>query len=427
MGPWGVCARNASKLQFKKFTRNVAQGLSAIGAGGAQIGISSSTLKGNTGLLGGALYVSNASRVTIQGSRFEGNTATFGGAILATGQARVDILSGEQYRSARASIRASAVQPIPSTLVEQLFAGMPRTTFLNNAAGTGGGDICVWEKAALHISAALLVGGKAKKSGSIQLDDMSTCTISHTSIQQGPAVEGGCLKLTGSSFMRISNSKVSGCRAQDVRGGIQTDKTAWLVLINSTVSSNIAGYEGRDKFSSYGGGISVNGQSRVELQGATISNNNASYEGGGLCVWDEASSIVSGPVKPRVVNNTADTVGGGLRLKTSNFSPTQVGDLVSAKDNSALDGDMSPYNIDVQATRITVVDDGGADRVIASDSKYMMLVVTLNVSGTHGLPSADRISYSHEDQPCLFPPETTTEGKLRKLHLGFKYGLGSPP
>lgn len=174
---------------------------------------------------------------------------------------------------------------------------MRRTTFLNNAAGIGGGDICVWEKAAVHISAALLVGGKAKKGGSIQLDDRSTCNISDTSIQQGHAVDnrgdGGCLQLTGNSSMRLSNSNVSGCRAQGVGGGIQTDKTAWLVLINSTVSSNIAGCEGRDKFSSYGGGISVNGQSRVELQGATISNNNASYEGGGLCVWHEASLVVS--------------------------------------------------------------------------------------------------------------------------------------
>lgn len=85
---------------------------------------------------------------------------------------------------------------------------------------------------------------------------------------------------------------------------------------------------------------------------------------------------------------------------------------------------MSRYNIDVAGTHIAVVDDGGAERVIASDSKDMMLVVTLNVSGAHGLPSSDHISYSHGDQPCLFPPESTTEGRLRKLRLGFKYPPG---
>lgn len=74
------------------------------------------------------------------------------------------------------------------------------------------------------------------------------------------------MHLIGNSSMRISNSNVSRCRAQVIGGGIQMHNNAWLVLINSTVSSNIAGYEGRDTFSGkFGGGISASGQSRVEL------------------------------------------------------------------------------------------------------------------------------------------------------------------
>lgn len=116
-------------MQSNNFTQNVAQGLSAIGVGGGWVAILGSTFKANTGSRGGALYVSNASRVTIQGSGFEGNNATFGGAILATGQARVDILPGGQQGSARASVRASAVHTEHNCCwpVAQLLAGMPGT------------------------------------------------------------------------------------------------------------------------------------------------------------------------------------------------------------------------------------------------------------------------------------------------------------
>jgi hypothetical protein len=71
-----------------------------------------------------------------------------------------------------------------------------------------------------------------------------------------------------------------------------------------------------------------------------------------------------------------------------------------------------------------VVDDGGADNVNASDSKDTMLVLTLDASGPHGWPSDEAIGYTvykgaarHRD---YVKANTTTEGNLRKLQVGFK-------
>jgi parallel beta-helix repeat protein len=247
----------------------------------------------------------------------------------------------------------------------------------------------------------------------------------NTTLQGAQAtVNGGGVVLLDRATLCMSNSMVSECKANEDGGGLHLAGSSELVLQNSTVKGNEAGpvKEPRRTGMLSGGGISAGTRSRVVLQGATILNNKALMEGGGLSLYGNATLAVLGPT--RVTNNTAYTVGGGLQLSSPNFSPTVMTDLVMVRDNSA------PYAADVSvlATSLKLVDDGGADSVAAPESMEALLVVTLNVSGTQGLPSEDLVSYAlytdAKEYLGSFSVNTSTEGKLRKLPVRFKYPPG---
>jgi hypothetical protein len=208
-----------------------------------------------------------------------------------------------------------------------------------------------------------------------------------------------------------------------------------MVLVNSTLSSNLAGYDsymgslgGAARTPGFGGGIAANSSNAsVELQGATMHNNTAATQGGGLWLSGGSKLVVSGPVKTHVFNNKAGTLGGGLRLNTSNFTPSQLTDKLQANNNYARSGDR---DISVVALRVDVLEIDGADRVVASDDGEATLAMTFNVSGPHGWPSDDRIYYSLSNvdvmQPVVtfVPVNTTADGDLRKLRLGFRQPPG---
>jgi hypothetical protein len=80
---------------------------------------------------------------------------------------------------------------------------------------------------------------------------------------------------------------------------------------------------------------------------------------------------------------------------------------------------------------ITVVDDGGADSVISSDTSETMLVLKLNVSGPYGVPSEDpigcslfRASNGAQQRSFNIVNITTTKDNFRLLQVGFKLPPG---
>jgi predicted outer membrane repeat protein len=476
----GALAEDASVLvQSSNFTNNMAQtkpGSAAAAIGSGRIAVLDSIFTGNNATRGGAVFVDDTAQAVIRGSRFEANNATWGGAIYATEQATVDIMPGEQPESAvdiiicrhRNSLAlAATAKRVPqhpaanqSSCVEQqplghrsqpyttpdrvqcstmlskrqhpnpcchLPAGLQRTMFMKNTA-TGGGDVFAGENAVVRISGALLANGKAAAGGgSIQLETNSTMIVVNTTVQGALALEhGGCARLWHNTTLRISNSELSGCKAARHGGGMRLTETARVVLVNTTIKFNTAGWARNGSATGSGGGLSAQDASRVELQGSTIRSNTATREAGGLGLYKSATLVVLGPMQTHVFNNTAKTVGGGLQLFSDNFSPTQLTDLLLAGYNSA----PNSANMAVGSRRITVVDDGGADNVIASDSREAVLVVTLNVSGPHGWPSEDRIGYSlytEANEHLGYSPGNTEyddNSKLRKLPVRFKHPPG---
>lgn len=284
-------------------------------------------------------------------------------------------------------VTASDVQ---STLLQ---TGTQRTVFLDNAATKSAGDILAIDKAAVHISGALLAGAKAGSGGgSIQLESESIMRIVNTSIQGARAwLFGGCACVTDNATLWVTNSEPcqAAGQAQTVVVYIIADitHTARLALTNSTISQNTAGWgTARDHGSVSGGGIAAKNASTIQLAGVAIHSNTAFREGGGVGVYENASLVV-GRTKTHVYHNKAGTLGGGLRLLSANFDPAQLTGLVMVYSNSA----HYSGNIVISATSTTVVDRGGADSVIASDSKDTTLVLTLSVSGPHGWPSEEFI------------------------------------
>jgi hypothetical protein len=100
-------------------------------------------------------------------------------------------------------VTASDVQSTP------LQTGTQRTVFLNNAATKSAGEILTIDKAAVHISGALLAGAKAGSGGgSIQLESKSIMRIVNTSIQgAGAWLFGGCACVTDNATLWVTNSE----------------------------------------------------------------------------------------------------------------------------------------------------------------------------------------------------------------------------
>lgn len=230
-----------------------------------------------------------------------------------------------------------------------MLAGALGTVFLNNTDAIDAGDITAIDTAAVHISGASLAGGKAVwDGGSLHLNANNLMTIVDTTIQEAWAQgEGGCVMVTGNTTLRVSNPKVSGCRAGQHGGGIRLVRTAQLDLVNSSVTSNVAGLAnstvtstaaglaGNVTASAFGGGIAAKDASRVQLQGAIIQGNTASLAAGGLALSGTSTLVVTGPDQTLVVNNTAGELGGGVRLLSPNFSPSLVSSLLLVNNSSA--------------------------------------------------------------------------------------------
>jgi hypothetical protein len=152
--------------------------------------------------------------------------------------------------------------------------------------------------------------------------------------------------------MTVIDSKIMGCSAVKNAGGIWAGQDCTLVLDNARVSGNTA---------VEGGGLYLTGDATLQLLGTSyFQRNNASY------------------------------IGGGLRLLSSGFKPTELPSHVQSERNYAYRG-FDP-DVSVAAKAIEVVDTGNADNYIPSANGGGGLHFTLNVSGPNGLPSDDEVT-----------------------------------
>jgi CSLREA domain-containing protein len=167
------------------------------------------------------------------------------------------------------------------------------STFSGNTATTDGGAI--WTSAVtLVVSSSTLTGNEA------QTDD------------------GGGIAADDDGTLSLTNSTVSGNRADDLGGGLYTDGAA--TIVGSTISGNEAGDSG--------GGIQAITDSPVELTNSSLSGNRAVEDGGGIRL-DSGGGVTFTTLNATISANVAesDGAGAGFGGGISNGDATNVSNL----------------------------------------------------------------------------------------------------
>lgn len=285
------------------------------------------------------------------------------------------------------------------------------------------------DEAALNVTASTLTGGTAYAGGSMCASGNSTMSVVESFVTGARAAEssGGCVYADKTAMLRLVNTVVSGCSTPMGGGGVSVREQATLELIKSTVSNNTAGKRGTidTETNVHGGGVALWHSASMLLEGSELSGNYAHYGAGGLYLEDNTTVTFQGDTPTVVRNNTAKTVGGGIRLASASITQDDLSRFIRVKGNHA---PKSP-DISVVAKSIEVIW-SNADNLVASDSRDGFLQVTLNVTGPNGMPSSDDLTYSLYDSnnASLFDQTVSTGGaELKELAISLKRPPGGWP
>ncbi len=195
-------------------------------------------------------------------------------------------------------------------------------------------------------------------SNDVTLDGVTIQNIGSVSTSNGGVVHATAGNLT-----------LTNCKAQNNGvSGIYADGCDNLVITDSTFSGNNA---------SNGGGIFIrNHKGNICIKGNIVSNNTVNSDGGGIYIFESASSAASGDfaVTDNVISgNTAGRDGGGIYFRTEYYvtASDSVGDfdlsgntITQNKANSGYGGGIELL-VDVEG-RAVVIKSG----IIAKNSAY---------------------------------------------------------
>lgn len=227
------------------------------------------------------------------------------------------------------------------------------------------------------------MGGWATGGGSIFLQGNGTLAMTSSSIIGGHSsmTMGGCLALKDTSRVTLLNCTLSGCTTASDGAGAAAWGTAVLVLNRTNVHNNVlisrSGYIGE------GAGVIAGDSSTVVLEDAVFTNNHASYAGG-LSLRETAALRLRGV--SIFTNNSAEIMGGGLRLTSDAYDPEDLRARVHATKNAA---GKSGADVSLEARNLEIVNRGNLGSFWGSTKSSEALRFTLNVSSAHGLSSDD--------------------------------------
>ena len=165
------------------------------------------------------------------------------------------------------------------------------------------------------------------------------CVISGSSSEFGPPWEGGGIYNAGE--MTIINSTVSKNRSGHLQGGgIYNGCSATLMLVNSTVSGNVAGIDGTG---AVGGGIFNEGE-------MTIINSTVSGNAAGSVIGDVSGGGIANAGWMSLTNSTVSGNSADSGDAIASTSASRCPDLHTEIANTLIDGDCD--NGDAGATLI---------------------------------------------------------------------------
>jgi hypothetical protein len=187
---------------------------------------------------------------------------------------------------------------------------------------------------------------------------MASMLIAGAQFRGSSAALGGAISAVQSSLI-LSGATISNCTAQQFGGGVAVREAA-VIMENTTFSYSTAG--------EYGGGLALFGNTSLHLMGVS-----------------------------RFQHNRAKSCGGGIFIESANVTSTNGNGSIAARLLDASDN-TATYAADtcVAGKKIAVVaTDANLDAFVTSlDSQGGLLRVTLNVSGSQGLPADDPIQFT---------------------------------
>ena len=258
--------------------------------------------KNESGLRGGALYVSYNSAVKVDSEVIlkdsvftENNCYSMGGAIYATDRL---ISYGEDENG----------DPLPKEDDGTTNLVLKDVSFTGNTASGKGGAMYLSSYTRTHMgnvifdSNRITVDGGGCNAGAIYSNGRATYEINGGEFKNNySGANGGALGLYSNSSAVLNDVTASGNTAVG-DGGFALLDTAYITIYDSDISDNTAG--------SQGGAVSMVDLSTIHAYGTKFDRNSAPKEGGALHVYPGASqSVLNGC---SFTENTSGTLGGAV-------------------------------------------------------------------------------------------------------------------
>jgi len=144
--------------------------------------------------------------------------------------------------------------------------------------------------------------------GTLTLQNVTLDGANNAVIGGGVDVYGAFTMQTGS---QISSSRAVGTGNGSLGGGIHVFPGGSFTMTDGLISQNAAAWAG--------GGVLVDGGT-MTMSGGQIMGNTANSSGGGIEMRNGASLTMTGGIISQNTSTTAVAVGGGVELKSSNFT-----------------------------------------------------------------------------------------------------------
>jgi hypothetical protein len=258
-------------------------GAAIVWQGPGSVSVTGSTVSGNSSKRSGSgLYVTLADTVTLTDTDITSNSYPTGelvpglrggGALI--GNADDVTITGGSFTSNTARYEGGGLGVLYATSVS-----ITGTTFDSNTSQSAGGGVWLYQSGDVEVSDATITNNYANAQGAgvkIIASESSAVTISNSTLSGNDShSSGGALSLYGGENdlapFTINNSTITGNHADD-RGGAVFANFASLVLNQSTVSQNTAGYFDVYLYARGGdGGVYLYGGS-MTMSGTILSGN----------------------------------------------------------------------------------------------------------------------------------------------------------
>ena len=347
--------------------------------------------------LGGAVRISDNSRLAVGHVRIHGNSALKGAGILVAGTLEIiagsdpSLLIENNTAQSGAGLFVTAQGSVSATTTA-------RVEVSGNVASVSGGGIHLERFASLNLTRADIDGNSATVSGggihvdagaeysavtptlpNVELGELVTLSSNSSTgegggLYAGPtpafhvafsgkahnnsANRGGAISVAGSGRLRVSTSKIFSNTAVTVGGGLSIQAGVRLEIGASNIHDNNA---------DIGGGLAMAASSLTALPSSVglLIHDNAAVNGGGIAVEQTSAATFDGDCGTGgcwISANTATSRGGGLY---SEASPLLVGRGWIIDANQASEGG----GIALHNGRFESADAGAADSLVVSNNE----------------------------------------------------------